>query len=105
MPTTNATSKRHVRTCLREAVKERADEAPSTVFSSVSDAGVRDFWNNSGAPSDSITCVSSAEMSTLRRSETDLSSSTFQRRESASTESACSERGMSCVYSVNKSST
>eukprot|EP00965_Chrysotila_dentata_P256618 6212599-Pleurochrysis_carterae.AAC.2 len=95
------------------------DKASSTVFGKVFEAGVRDFWNDSGTPSGryvatrcamyfscvNITCVSLVEMSTLRRSDTDPSSSTFQRLVRAATKSEYSERGPSCVYNVNRSST
>eukprot|EP00965_Chrysotila_dentata_P019103 636402-Pleurochrysis_carterae.AAC.1 len=44
-------------------------------------------------------------MSTLRRSEAGPSSSTFQRLVRAVTKVSYRERGPSCVYNVNKSST
>eukprot|EP00965_Chrysotila_dentata_P060558 2006816-Pleurochrysis_carterae.AAC.2 len=93
------------------------DKASSTVFGRVSEAGVRDFWNDSGTPSGryvatrcamyfscvSKACVSLVEMSTLRRSDTGPSSSTFQRAVKAVTKSAYSERGPSCVYNGSDS--
>eukprot|EP00965_Chrysotila_dentata_P016981 563780-Pleurochrysis_carterae.AAC.1 len=126
IPTANATSGR---VCVEQYSREPTSDwyemskfgsmvregllrsASSTSLGSVSDAGVRVLWKESGTPSGRyvvtrcamylssfrITQDSSVVMSTLIRSETGPSSSTFQRRVRASTNSEYNESGSSCV--------